>query len=726
MIAFALTALAFVVATLLGLCLVAALGRRGEKYVVLSPVVGIAFAVCVLHWQTLIMGVGTANWMMPGIAALIFVVALSRRRISFPVLGSGLLRALPAWVAGGIASLIALVPSFVAGTNRVIMPSGSHDGFYFVEVARWLMRSPGSVLPEMLRGPAADLNSPVFGPARATILTPLRFGQELFQGWLSSITGVDLVDSFTPWLATYAWFIGVGATFLLQAMRVSRILAALGGFATAASFPVLTQGLVQNADSLLGIALATSTIAMTVMIFGPPGDEGRAPLWLGSLFLAATVGTYVELVVFVGPALAVIVLLARWRDIPMRLARAAAMIILAVVAAPLAWFRGAQSLLYLENYSGQTTGHFTWGSALLTFLGSLRNLIDRPNEAGLAAGSGVPIISVLAVIVLVGVVAALFSRTIRPVAIGVVGGGGAMLALLVVRGSEYTFRRASDILIPIVVCVVIAGLSTILGPGRRGGVARRPIGVALVASGLIVSVSASVASFAVDVRAPWGHRVVDEDFTQAREWVGRYATATGANVGVTVPNFFDALWITDALAGLPDVSYPVLRGDLGYLYVQSFEDPGPDDATYLLIGDGVDAAVPERSILERNDRFELISLTNANGFAVTYPVSPTERWSFDVSTSASGIDVTASAGATLGIDVGNDVSQVELEVATTDARGGNVVAPTIATPGWSAEVSPSGTIIVSRDLISVTSAEIVFVGWPAQGTFFVEGVTVVK
>lgn len=672
-----------------------------------SPLLGLAGAVVILHWQTWVGPIGAAPWVLPvALLALgavgFFVGARTLPRVTPPDL-------LPL-VVGVVPVVLALIPSFLFNTSRPVLTSGSHDAAYYISVSRWLIEHPGTVLPDMGTGPSSGVDSPTYGSALTAIELPFRYGQGLIQAWLSSATGIDLLDGYTPWKAVSLLLVALAAVMLLRSFGVANRWSLVGGLAVSVSLSLLAQFGAQNADCLLGIAFALATVAAVNRRLHADDADPGIPIWVPALLLAATVGVYTELVLFIGPMLVAQVLL-RSGGLVRSIGLGAALVALSFVISPPAWIRGGQAVLAVG--SGSTNPPLDPIAAIVTLFGPFRNLVIDPRLADVR-WLGVVFLVGLAAVGILGIALAVRSRRSRAAAIGALAAAVLVLPYVASQGYEYAFSRGVDMFTPMLICLAVAGFATVptLTP--------QPV-VRWLARAVVVGwIAVNVAAYGVSLTSDSSDRWVSPEFDEAREWMTERSIGDGDNLGMVVPVFFDQVWMVDQLRGLPDVSYPYLRGDLGYVGTdlpEFFEDGRSALPPFLLVGQGIAADAP---VLERNEKFTLLDL-GASSYAVAMPASPNASWPVDLTTIAGEPRLVAADPATVEIAVGDDVRQVTVRLADVDGDPlSTQVAVTVRDAGWSARWEGAGVLVLERTPGSSVRAEVAI----AASDFFVASITV--
>lgn len=674
-----LVAFAVAVLGVLGLTVVAPLqDRTRDALVPAAPAFGVVLLVVVLHSTSMVVSTSVGVVVVLGVAAALLLVATRRRRPPWRISQSAWVWAAVGLIAGSASAAVALQPTATAGDSRVVSPNASHDAFYYVSVSEWLTNHPASDIPDIGSGPGYGDALPVDGPAASSLMMHLRIGQELVQSFLNVMSHTSATDTFTPWLATWLLIVPgacIGVAGLLGWSRVSGLLL---GVLVSTSVVVMQQVYTQNAASILGIALAPVVLACVIVAVDP---VRRGSIILGAAGLAGLVGTYHELAPIVAPAVMGAVLVRRPATITHAVARAAALVGTAVVLAPMAWYRAALFLLGVES---------GFDALPSPFLQAPRQVIVN-RLVGTAPASGgeqhSAVAPVLVVLIVVGLLAALVLSRDRGAWLGLLLGGFGLVAVLSAEQRGYTQRRAVEILVPLVLVVVAAGWDAALRRWPRERRAARVLGAG-VASGLLVAVgvwaavnvrSADAAFDPADVPA----RHVDDSFAEAAQWVTDVGGRGGEAVTVLVPNFFDQLWISRALAGESMVSYPGLFPD--YLRVQQFW--GGEVDRYLLVGRGTQVDSEESAIVASNERFTLLDLQAGEALVVS-PVQMT-HWHphADVSGSMTTVDDgaalvlrTPGSAPVMGLELRVGASQ-ELPVRV-DVAGQEVTALLDSQPTW--------------------------------------------
>lgn len=603
-----LVALAWVVLALLGAAVLSAAGPAARHALLpAAPLVGVAFLVVVLHATGLVVGVRGGLPVAVALALVLVVVGL-RRGSARPFLDRRSL----AWTAAGLMvaipfTVVAAAPSLRLHSSGVVSPSPSNDAVWYVSVSQWLERHSILDVPVIPGAPDGISDGvPGDGPAVSALTFPLRVGQELVQAALNVLTGTSPLDTFSPWLAAWVLLVPGGCIAAGALLGIGRRTGLVAGGVIAASAVLVQQVYAQNAASVLGIALALPVVACVVAAVGP---DPRVPLLLAALMLSGFVATYTEYAPFAGPALVGAVLLRRGGLVP-AVRRAAAVVALAVLISPLGWWRAVGTMTSVRGGAADAWRSPFTARPLVT--------INRLVGAGPASGGLQPSVIGLALglLVLAGMVLALWLGPVRGMWLGLLAVGLPFLGYLSLQKLGYTQRRAVEIAVPLALFMSVTGWSTLLarvrertaetGPRWRGvRVVPSLAAAALLAVALLWSGVNVRSSLAVDDGVDVAHRHVDASYAQAVGWVQRYGGHEGKDVSVLVPDYFEQHWLVISLADEEEVEYPAIRQD--YFRTTSFWSGGTD--RYWLVGDGVQVDADEGVVVAANDHFRLLDLS---------------------------------------------------------------------------------------------------------------------
>lgn len=591
-----------------------------------APVVGAAFLVVALHATTLLVPVRIGVYVALGLALAPVVVGWRRGERPWHVDR----RAWPAVAAssliGLVGAVLALLPNLRLGTPRVLMSSWNNDAFFYVSESVWFTGHTLRESPPLSERLGPDTVSPVTAAAQQAMTIPLRVGQSLLSAGIQQLWGVDDVEAFMALMA--AWVL-IGAGGVLVAARLVGF-GPLAGLLAAAL--VTTNALVtrtaydQHADSLLGIALLLPTICAFLAAV-----LRRHPIWPAALLLAGVLGSYTEYVAFVVPACAAGVLVSghaawagRWREGTVawrrRITRAAGIVALSILLAPLAWLRGLRNLLVSQS------GGDTFPSPFL----SDSRLLSLARAAGLTEvqATAVPTVAVLLVVgtVLVGLLAAVVLSRFRWGLIGGVGAGLGLTAMATLTSRGYLQDRLVTLVVPLVLWVCVGGWALLVGELRRPPPLRRrrlvatsvaAVGLLVAGVGLVGNVRTTVAHADRWAGTP---RLVGGEYAVLASWARELGGPDGQDITVVVPDLFQQMWVLYELRGLPAVSYTSLHHD--YLVHDRYWSGELD--RYLLVGPGVPTSAAPGVIVRSVGGFRLLDLQR--GAAVVLAPTAMDSW----------------------------------------------------------------------------------------------------
>ena len=650
-----------------------------------APAVGAATIVAGLHGTGVFLA---ARW---GIIVVLVVVAVlagwSVRRGRRPWQYSG---AAGAWLSAGllvgvVGASVALLPSLEMGDSSVVSATDGHDAFYFVAGADWLADHRIFDAPVVGPAPGEGNALPSEGPAVSSDTIDLRWGLELLGAGMSSLTGTDTTDAFSPWLATWPLIlpgICIAGAGLLGRRRAS---GAVAGVLVGTSAIFVHQVYNQNAASIFGICL--------ILLFLPVAAaavRGAVPVWFGGLLLGAIVGTYTELAPIIAPALVGGMIgsaalarrhardhadgaswSSRWRRVVLgtRPGRTLLLVGLSVLLVPVAWLRGLRQVL----------------ANVPSGFDAIPSAYQFPDKSVVAARlTGVepldsvvamhPVAIVLFALLTVGTLGVVALKGSRGLWLGALGGGAALVVYLTTVDRGYTQQRAVEVFFPLVIFAAVLGWDKITTSAPRA--VRSVLLVALVGAACVWTIENTATSRAeAQVATPDRH--VDGDFKEAAGWISELGGAEGDNTAVLAPSFFDGLWIADALRDLRRVAYPTLNPS--YLTRISYWDLEPD--RYLLVGRGTIVNADPAAVLRRNDRFELLD-TRAGAVTVAAPQDqqswepfPDDEGRDFTNASATSVLVIGTRGAsTIELTIGSRVTALDAELSADDGPVTRVTA----------------------------------------------------
>lgn len=581
-----------------------------------APVVGLAVLICALHYTGLVMSVSGGMWLVGGAAVVVAALNFRRDRRWWVVPRTAWLWAAVAVIGGCVCGSIVLLPTARTGDSRVVQVTPNNDAFYYVSLVTWLEAHRATEVPHLAPTPGPLVDPPSDLTPAGHLGRHMRIGQELAEAGVTTVLGKRSVDTWYPLTALWLMLLpaaGFAAALALRMRAASGI--ALGVLTSVAALTVFQMG-AQNSDSLLGITLAAPAIAAVVAAFG---RTRSFPLPFAALLLAAWMGTYSEFAPLVVPALLVGVVLRRPAEIPQALRRAAVVLGAGVLIAPLAWANAVRSLLFIggigsEGMRSAFTGVSRW-ALVNRFTGA------APLTSGVSArAAGI----VLALGLIAGVVAAVaLSRRRAFMLVLALTGGGTAYYLVTIKHRPYSQQRTVELWLPLVLLVAVFGYDRLItwlrGPKEAGVTVNTSRRTARVA-GLLVACTLALAwvgvNISTDLKLPWRSaatkRHVDTSFAQAAGWVRAVGGPGGKDVVVATGDFFDQLWITDALRTHRLVSYADLF--ISYQAYPRFWDGSPRH--WLLVDRKVLVHAPPSAIVHSNARFRLLDLSRGPILAV--------------------------------------------------------------------------------------------------------------
>lgn len=612
------------VLTALGLAVLAPLRRaRREALLAAAPLLGAALLAVVMS---------TTAWFLPAAGGLAVTGVVAVALVGVAVARGGRPWRIDRRAAGTLALLLllgcaaaatALLPHLWVGDGRAISANGSHDLYYYAAESTWLLENPIDTWPTIGDVPGAGTAAPGDYPMYAALQTPLRIGQPMVQAALLAATGQSAVDGIGVLTVLWVLVVTPGAYAAARLLRVRPRPAVGVALVCGASALLVQQAYQQNVDSLLGVGLALLALAACVAAV-----ERRVPVPLAALVLAAVVAVYTEYATFLAPAILAGVLLRRPLRRPV-LARAAALVGLAVVIAPTAWARGLGVLLVDRSAD---TGFSPLADDGL-WLAAARAVGAAPLTGSSPSRVALPLLALL----VAGWVGAVLADRHRAMWAALLVVGLGYVSWLAMDGRGYTQMRAAVLLSPLLLLASGVGWAALLERLRRRlrgpvGAVREPADArrsTLVWRAAVVGLTASAAVFAlVNLRsAPlsldravvtWRH--VDASFDDVAAWVAEDAGPRGEDVTALVPDLFTQVWAAGALRSADLVAYPSLRPDyLGRTHYWAGEAD-----RFWLVGPGAQVAADEDAVLRTNERFTWVD--TAAGPAVAAAPDDAPRW----------------------------------------------------------------------------------------------------
>lgn len=603
------------VLTILGLAVLAPLRRpRRDALLTAAPLLGAALLAVVMSTTAWFLPAGGGLAVTAAVALALVVVALARGTRPWRVDPRALGTVAMLLAVGGAAAATALLPHVWVGDGRAISANGSHDLYYYAAESTWLLENPIGTWPDVGDVPGAGTSTPADYPMYAALRTPLRIGQPMVQAALLAATGRSAVEGIGVLTAVWVLIAAPGAYAAARLLRVRPRPALAVAVVCGTSGLLVQQAYQQNVDSLLGVGLAVLALAACVAAV-----ERRVPVPLAALVLAAVVAVYTEYATFLAPAVLAGVLLRR----PLRravLARAGALVALAVVMAPTAWARGVGVLLVDRSADDGFSPLADEG-----FWPAAARMVGAMPLTGTAASRAA--IGFLALLVLGWVGAVLADRYRAMWAVLLVVGLG-YVAWLTLEGRGYTQMRAAVLLAPLLLLASGVGWAAVLerlrgrvrarpGPGApdpgRAALAWRAAAAGLAASAAVFAVvNLRYAPLGLD-RSEVAFRHVDSTFDEIAAWVAADGGPRGEDVTAIVPDLFTQVWTAGALRGADLVAYPALRPD----YLGRTSHWAGEADRYWLVGPGAQLDADDGALVATNARFAWVDTAGGRAVAAT-------------------------------------------------------------------------------------------------------------
>ncbi|MCL3862729.1 hypothetical protein [Actinotalea sp. K2] len=615
---------ALAVSTALGWAVLAPLPEERLRTLVPAfPLVGVAFLAAVSSWTSFVVAAAGSLMVAAVVAGVVAVVAIRRGARPWRI-GRGPVRAAIGLLAGGaVVGAVALLPSLWAGDARPISPNPSHDVFYYVTQAEYLIDHDITPVPAFApEGPSLDAMTPAEQPIRSSLTFPVRIGQPLVHAALSVASGTSPRDQAMAAMAVWISLMVPAGYVAGRLLGFGRCGGAAAGILTGSSALLVQQAYQQNADSLLGVCLGVLAVAVAAASL-----KERDLAWPAVVLLAGVVAVYTELLLFVAPAVAGVVLLQRWPQIRADILRMAGIVVGALVLAGPGAVRGVASLV-LNDRSGDAIGSplFSegWWPAAARVVGATSLIAP----AG-ASRTGV----VLVVVAVAGLLLALLTAPWRRMWWPMLAVGGVYLAMATIGHHGYTQLRTAVLFTPFVTLAVVDGWRGLVD--RLGVLAARRPRFRGVRTVLVVCLAMTVVVFPlVNLRAaPHGldrayalSRHVDDDFAEAASWISDLRGGDGEDVTVVVPDFFSQLWLSEALRDHRLTSYVSLWLD----YLGTSRHWAGELDRFVLIGPGAVVDADEGTVVHRNDRFTLIDMSRGP-VVVIAPTGMAAEWSHHAS-----------------------------------------------------------------------------------------------
>ena len=598
----------WLVLTVVGLAVLAPLrGGFRNAWLPAAPLLGACTVAIVLSATSWFV---TTGWGMLGVSAVAagcVTVAAFRKRRFWVYRRNSLAIAGLSWLIGAGGAALALIPNFLVGDGRVISVNQSHDAFYYAAESAWLADHLLLPAPAVGATPGASAFVPAFGPAAASADLSLRIGQPMVQSGITRLFGTDEINTTMPTLALWVLLLAGAVVVAGRLLRI-RLSTCLGlAVASVTSAVLINQVYSQNADSLLGVALAVGTVGAVV-----GAAQGRSPRWPAALALAGLIAVYTEYSAFVAPAVIGGVLLHRSPRYRTIVLRAVQIFIVSLAIAPTVWLRGVRSILTapasgFDAVPSPFAADGAWATASRALGVATIDGPTGPSRStmllGLILGAGC-------------LLAAVVGRN-RGVWIGLLVVGVGYTTWLTVQGRGYTQMRAVILLIPLLLLACAAGWDGLIGVLRRHERSKRWGRVVswVLIPVLLLWVGVNLRTVRAQVnRVVIQTRHVDADYNEAAAWVTEFGGPEGGDVTVVVPDFFQQLWINFSLREDEGVSYPMLS--TSYLRVGRYWAGEAD--RYLLVGAGAQVDADPSAVIRSNGKFRLLD-TAAGSVTVVAP-----------------------------------------------------------------------------------------------------------
>lgn len=664
---------------------------------------GVIGWVVALHLTGLVTGVRYGLWVILGCAIASIAVRSWRTRWWRTLDTKRYLAA--ALVLGAVPVLLALNPARSVGAT-VLQLSANNDAYEYVAVSQWLVDHPVLDIPPALSQP------PAWGKVNLHLGSGLRAGEELYLAAVSEAVGRPPVDTW--YVVTAGWLLLLPGSALaaLDVLGIRRLVGLVAGGLAGVSTIAVQQVLNSNSDGAVGVTIAPLAVA-TVAVYIEHSrelpwrnDSDRPPVWLPAISTAALAGVYTEYLPLLVPAFGLFVLLRRPQRLPGAVLAALLVLGLAIVMAPLAWYRAASSFL--------VTSAITTGDLPSPYVGHVGTIIGRilgvvPLEQGVRLLDWRVLL--LSAVSALGLALAVTLSPARKIFACVLLSFTAAIVILTSPWHylPYGQYRAIGIGTPLAILMAVAGLAELV---RRLARARlpRPALAGLVAALVAVgAVFIGVDGHTVNVNASYdvSHRQVDGAFDEMAAWAHRVGGPDGRDVSVLIPDHFDQVWSMYFLRDLSRANYPFLYSDYTNDPPQLFNDGRL--RRFAVVGRGAFLDAAPGVVVGQNSRFLFLDLSLGSavialGVAYVSPVEPNgaglRLWAFDNPTllvahtaDVRDVRVTMAANPALGneplVATGAGVAPQRFDVGTTPglhtlqlatgAGGRTVQAITLAT-----------------------------------------------
>lgn len=563
--------------------------------------------VVALHLTGLAVGVRVGLWIVAG--AAVASIAFRSWRVRW---WRGLQTKrylLASLVVGAVPVLLALGPARGVGAT-VVQPSPNNDAYEYVAVSDWLLDH------RVLQPPPGLVEPPAWGKINLHLNSGLRVGQELYGAAVAQALQRDPIQTW--YVVTAGWLLLLPGTVLaaFDTLRMRRLTGLIAGIVASLSALVVGQVLNSNSDAALGITIAPLTVALTARYVDDRSElEAKSgvdppPIWLPAASAAALSAVYTEYLPLLIPALVLFVLARPLRRVPRAVLAGAAVLVLAVVIAPLAWYRSALS------FATTTAATLAIPSPYLDHAGTVAGrVLGFVTYDQVVRASNWKVV----LFVTVGVVGVGLAVTLAPArrlfACVLIACLGIIVALSTpVHYYPYAQNRAVVVTVPLVLVMAVAGFGALLPRLATTRIPRPALAavlVVLVGAGALftgLNLRTTTVSASYDI----SHRTVDGNFQTMSDWAHRVGGPDGENLSILIPNHFDQVWSMYYLRDLHRANYPFLYSDYTNIPPLQFDDGRL--RRYAVVGSDAFVDAAPGVVVGRTPRFLL--LDTARGSAI--------------------------------------------------------------------------------------------------------------
>lgn len=658
-----------------------------------APAVGIAAFIVAAHAVGLVAPMSVGTWILLAIALAFVAVRVIRGRFArHTAVRHAVLIALPLALALG-SVIVALQPSFRIDNGYVEHPTPNHDAFWYVTNARWVKGHRAIVAPRASRSPSPTAQPPSDASAAAAFGSGFRIGESFVQSAVTTADGIPLYRTWLPTTAAWLLLVVGGCMALASVLGARRWIGAIGGIGAAGAGALGYQVLNQNGASVLALALTPTVLAAVLGAVKARG--GRVPVWVAAVLLAGLAGTYSELLALLGPALLLAFVFAGGRVVD-NVKRFAAVGVLSLVIAPLAWYNTARTLTLTSGSTSAQPGHpFRTGQGWL-------QLSRYTGTVGIFENAARPVAALLVLVAVAAGLAGLYlHRRLRPLALlagGYLALSTAFVVKLVRAQNDYTLERTvmlGESITLLLAAIGIAGLANVVTGSTRRRWRRRSDGASRGTRNLRVAAPAVALVAVVGLAIVQAHTVLHgalDDTTLASNAVrpeliraARTAKQVGGKHGerllVSSSRYDDRLWLADILRTKRQTAWAQLTLD----YFTTVDFVGPKPPRWYLIDDGGWFAAPA------GQQFGSYRLVDAEQGPVTQVVPVGATWQPDPNSSTAR--VLSGTGA---LSIVRSMPTTPLQLRTHALAAGDHVTITSSkgTVLWSGNVGTAEELII--------------------------------